>query len=163
MQNWIGKLELELLHTPDTTFFKRIKNILFGAFMYIIWATVILAIYHLFIPEFKPGSSINFNFSKEFLFVEMCIFAPLFEELLYRVLPLESAKLFNKARFTLLTALLSSVIFGLAHSGGTWAVPVQGVGGLFFCYVYLKNGSSYWSSVLMHFIINFFYFIIYVL
>lgn len=89
-----------------------------------------------------------------------CICAPLFEELVFRHIPLQTAKLIydpNSAKglkLTMLTVLMSSFIFGWGHGRGWDSVILQGMLGLGFCYVYLKNGYSYWSAVLLHALYN---------
>ena len=98
------------------------------------------------------------RFSPEFMFVVACIFAPLFEELVYRQ-HLSVVKYIKIPGILIYAVLLSSYLFGEAHSLGVWSVPVQGVAGLIFCYVYIKNGYSYVSSVLMHFMINLYFYL----
>jgi len=159
MRNLIGKLELELLHTPETTTLGKIKNIIFGAAAYIMWATFILFIYKSFIPEFGT-IKLQFMFVESTIhsFISMCILAPLVEEVFFRK-PLSLLKKFEHEKIILLYVLFSSTLFGYIHSQGAWSVPIQGVAGLLFCYVYLKNGYSYISSVACHFLVNFYYFL----
>lgn len=49
--------------------------------------------------------------------------------------------------------VFSSIIFGIAH-GGPINILIQGVGGLFLCYIYLLNKRSFWSAVLLHAMYN---------
>lgn len=49
--------------------------------------------------------------------------------------------------------LFLNIIFGLAH-GGPINLLVQGVGGLFLSYVYLRNGRSFWSTAILHALYN---------
>jgi membrane protease YdiL (CAAX protease family) len=159
MKNLLNEIELELLHTPETTFLGKLKNVIFGAAAYIIWATFILFIYKTFIPEYN-GIKLQFwpiEHSTIYLFISSCIFAPFVEELFFRK-PLDLVKHISISRVMIYYVIISSVIFGYIHRG-VWSIPVQGVAGLIFCYVYLKNGYSYFSSVAMHFLINFYYFI----
>ena len=157
MGKLLDRIELELLHTPATTFFEKFKNIVFGAFIYIAWSTFILWLYEIFIPEFRPSTpSFHLSNSLIFTFIGSCIIAPFVEEAIYR-LPLRLLKNVKIEGMMIIGVLFSSVLFGRAHWGGSWTVPKQGVAGLAFCYVYLKNGYSYLSSVATHFIVNFFF------
>src|SRR6478609_1008902 len=155
----IDKLSKELLHTPETTLFGKFRNIVFGAATYITWATIVIGIYRQQIPEWKDLQIFAFAPSESYKFISMCLFAPICEEILFRM-PLSIVKKWlNQDIFILYCIILSSMIFGYMHKMGVWSIPIQGVAGLLFCYVYLKNGYSYVSSVLMHFIINFYYFL----
>ncbi len=154
--NILDKIELDLL-TPETTILGKIKNIIFGATTYIIWATFILTLYKLFIPEFNNIKLQFFPPSQIYQFFSMCIFAPLAEEALFR-LPLSLIKTIPIEKITLFFIVFSSLLFGYVHHG-IWSIPIQGVAGLIFCYVYLKNNYSYISSVSMHFLINLYYFL----
>ena len=148
----------EHLSTPETTLFGKFKNILFGAILYIGWGSFMIWIYKTYIPEVFPAPSFNYiPHSTEYIFIITCIFAPLFEEVVYR-LPLSIAKNMQIKGMVMYTAIISSVLFGQAHWGGVWTVPIQGILGLIFCWVYIKNGYSYLSSVFMHFLINLYFF-----
>jgi hypothetical protein len=46
------------------------------------------------------------------------------------------------------------VLFAWVH-GSTTNILIQGVGGFFFGWVYIKNGYSYWSAILAHALYNF--------
>lgn len=96
--------------------------------------------------------SMSFTVVCDFFFA--CIFAPLWEELAFRHAPMLIAKHFNKAskkvNLTWPVVIISSVIFGWGHGQGPISLLIQGVGGLLFSWVYLKNNYSYWSSVALH-------------
>jgi len=49
--------------------------------------------------------------------------------------------------------VFSSIIFGIVH-GGPINILIQGVGGLFLAYAFLKNGRCYWSAVALHAMYN---------
>lgn len=85
--------------------------------------------------------------------------APFLEELMFRAIPLELSKIINIPKLTLLIIIAASLWFGMGHAYGKWNVPIQGVGGVVLCYVYIKNGYSYLSIVAMHFLINLTYFL----
>lgn len=155
-------LERELLNI-EVTNFGKFKNILFGAVAYILWTKVIFWIYGKTVPEYagilNPLQIYSQPPSKEYIFVSMCIFAPIIEEIIYRV-HLSVANKFKVEGLLTYLIIFSSVIFALNHPGQDFAVPVQGVAGLLFCYVYIKNGFSYISSVVMHFFINLYFFLL---
>lgn len=152
------RLENELFNTPETTLFGKFKNIIIGTSVYIVWATLVLLGYNMFIPDFGVNnSSFSHPHSSIYIFFSSCILTPLFEELFFRT-PLGLLKKLD-VQYTLYYIILSSVFFGYLHPLGLYSIPIQGFLGVLFCYVYLKNGYSYLSVVFMHFLINFFYFI----
>ncbi len=160
MKNLLNEIELELLHTPETSILGKIKNIIFGATLYITWATLILLIYKTYIPEFKD-IKLQFSWFSEpsqiYMFISSCILAPFMEELYFRT-PMLFLKRMNIEKIILYYVIFSSAIFGYMHKGA-WSIPVQGVAGILFCYVYLKNNYSYLSSVICHFLVNFYFFL----
>lgn len=154
---------LKKLLKKEKTLFGKIKNILFGTIAYILWANFILWVYGETIPEFASTISLQSFLpkpppSKELVFVGMCILAPLIEELFYRA-PLSVIRYIKIPGILILSILFSSILFAVHHKLGFYAGPVQGMAGLLFCYVYIKNGYSYISSVIMHFLINFYLFL----
>lgn len=51
------------------------------------------------------------------------------------------------------TVYFTSIIFGLIH-GGPIHLLIQGVGGAFLCFAYLRTGRSFWSVVAVHSLYN---------
>lgn len=153
------EIEKRFLQGSETSLFGKFKNILFGAVFYLFWSSIVLFLYKKFIPEFNLITLQFFHPSQIYTFISSCILAPVVEEIIFRFFPLELAKILKVEGLTIIFIILSSVIFGLIHTGGKFAVPVQGIAGLLFCYVYIKNGYSLISSILMHFIINFYCFL----
>lgn len=89
------------------------------------------------------------------MFLLAVIIAPIVEEFLYRYVPLKIAK--NYFRKNIITiAIASSVIFGL-HHGSVLNIPIQGVFGLLFTWVYIRNGLPY--AILSHALWNLYCFI----
>lgn len=82
-------------------------------------------------------------------FFYACIMAPLWEELAFRVIPISIARKFGE-QFIIPVVLLSSLIFGWGHGGGTNSLLIQGVGGLLLSAVYIKTNYNYWCVVAMH-------------
>lgn len=125
----------------------KVKNVTLMLTCSIIWVSVMVK----FLDWIRNSASDV----SEYLFFS-CLCAPIFEELMFRHVPLQLTKLVQlpsealKLKLLMLTVLLSSLIFGLAHGRGWESVLIQGVGGLALCWVYIKNGYSYWSSVTAH-------------
>lgn len=87
-----------------------------------------------------------------------CIFAPLWEELVFRHAPLQigkELKIKKDIDVILPIAFITSCIFGWGHGNSAMGVLVQGVCGLALSFTYIKTGYSYWSSVFLHFLWNF--------
>lgn len=79
-----------------------------------------------------------------------CVFAPIFEEFVWRFIPIEmlkKTKFFEDSKYYIIG--LIAVMFGMAH-GSFINVLVQGVAGFFFGWVYIKNNMSYTSSAITH-------------
>ena len=86
-------------------------------------------------------------------------FAPITEEVLFRMLPLTFAQKHNDPRFTRAMVVgICGIVFGLAH-GHPINVFIQGVVGLCLGWLYLKNSesqmTSYLSCVMVHAAYNF--------
>lgn len=82
-------------------------------------------------------------------FLTLVVMAPLFEEVIFRGVILESAR----AKYGVMAAwLLSSLVFGLVHLHPTVVVNAFVVG-LVFGFIYIKSGSL-WSSIILHAVNN---------
>lgn len=130
-------------------------TVIFGAFTAsILWLFIVLkSLKHLITWNFFTGA--QETALGAFFFA--CIFAPLWEELVFRHAPLLIAKRFSKPGKSVIwpVVIISSALFGWGHGAGPISLLIQGVGGLIFSYVYLKNNYSYWSSTFLHFLWNF--------
>lgn len=81
-----------------------------------------------------------------------CIWAPIWEELTYRWVPVQIAKReFPKLLLPLI--VLSSALFGWGHGECQEGVFIQGVLGLIFTWVYLKTDNILYC-ILLHCIYN---------
>lgn len=92
------------------------------------------------------------------VFVYACIFAPIWEEAVFRWAPIQIARkvgVFEQIKWPLI--ILTSVVFGLIH-GGTLSILVQGTFGLILSAVYIETGFSYLSAVTLHSLWNMFIF-----
>jgi membrane protease YdiL (CAAX protease family) len=131
---------------------KKIKNIIFGYVLSLIW---ILFISYLYIilghQEIVEESTLTDSFYY-FIFIA-CVWAPLWEEALYRYGPITIAKNIGN-QYVIPIVIMSSCLFGWAHGESHEGVLVQGVLGLILSMVYIRNNYSYLSSVILHSLYN---------
>lgn len=137
---------------PKPTLLSRATTILIGFVAYLIYVLFAIQFYSWVtgIPNILQTTP---NEERLQFFVFSCIIAPLTEEVLYRHAPLQIAKLLGE-KAIMPTVLATSVMFGAAHGHGYYSLIFQGVMGLVFSWVYIKNGFHYWSSVTIHFLWN---------
>lgn len=82
-------------------------------------------------------------------FLTLVVMAPLFEEVIFRGIILESARM----KYGVMGAwLISSLIFGIVHGHPTVIVNAFFIG-LILGFIYLRSGSL-WSSIILHAINN---------
>jgi membrane protease YdiL (CAAX protease family) len=130
----------------------KIKNIIIGYFLCLIWIIFISYLYNILghyeiIEESEQSDSFYYS-----IFL-VCIWAPIWEEALYRYGPLTIAKNIDN-QHVIPVAIIASCIFGWGHGESHEGVLVQGVLGLIFSIVYIKNNFCYFSSVLLHSLYN---------
>lgn len=97
-----------------------------------------------------------------FNFFLACGLAPFWEEACFRWGPITLAQALGhiahdaKILWSLVAvfSITSAIIFGLCH-GSALNIVIQGVSGMLFCWLYLKNNNSYWSVVIAHALWNF--------
>lgn len=132
------------------------KLIIIGAGFAII--TLWIAGVHYGVESLVTYTVFGMSFTKFGTFFFSCIVAPLWEELAFRHAPLQIAKKMGKAHkknYIMPVVIISSALFGWGHGEGAMSILNQGVMGAVLCYVYLKNGYSFWSSTAVHFLWNF--------
>lgn len=127
---------------------KGVQYIMVVFALQIIWCKVIFFILYLLIGlEQVPAHEITLG--SIFL---CCIFAPIWEEIAYRYIPLTIAiRYFKKSFFQIV--LGSAIVFGLGH-GSPINIMIQGVWGLMFSVVYIRNGL--WYAITSHALWNFY-------
>lgn len=82
------------------------------------------------------------------------LFAPIWEEALYRFFPLFLARKLGK-EYILPAVLVSSILFGWGHEGGSHeGVVIQGALGLVFCWAYIKTGYKLYVPIFIHILYN---------
>lgn len=100
---------------------------------------------------------VGFVYTPLGIFFFSCIIAPLWEELVFRHAPLQITKKLNQVLnvdFTWPVIFISSAIFGWGHGQQAVSILIQGVMGVVFSIVYIRNNYSYWSSTVLHFLWN---------
>jgi membrane protease YdiL (CAAX protease family) len=142
----------QFLATPETTLFGKIRNILAGFTLNVLYTAIIASLLKVLFAT-EPIAQYGYRFAHEglILFFFSVILAPLWEELAFRVLPLHFTR--NNPKLLVPLVLLSSLIFGILH-GGPLSILIQGVSGFIMACVYIKNGYSYISSVIYHMLWN---------
>lgn len=143
---------LKFLQNEERTFLGKCANIALGFILLVIWAVIVVAFYKwLFASKsWNPFGQILIYEHPFFIQIFLtCIMAPLWEELVFRKLPLDIVKATEKKELIIPVILFTSVIFGLVHQGVP-SILLQGAGGFVIACVYIKNGYSYWSSVTLH-------------
>lgn len=138
------------LFEPEKTFWGKVVNIFAAYGVSMIWCVIIFSLYKELFATQQVSWFTTYKHIWWIGFIATCILAPLAEEVLFRFLPLNVAAQSGKKEILAATCIGSSVLFGMLHGGGLFAVPVQGVTGLITCWLFLKNNYSYWSAVVFH-------------
>jgi membrane protease YdiL (CAAX protease family) len=138
---------ISYLLQPETSFFGKIKNIALGFVVNIIWLA-----FASWLMKYLSTDDQIYDPPAKYIFFFSCIFAPLWEELVFRHAPLQVAKKLDPS-YLLPIVFVSSAFFGWLH-GGAVNIMFQGVGGFIMALVYIKNGYSIWSTITLHFLWN---------
>lgn len=140
------------LNTPSTTFFGKFRTILIGYMVLALW---MLGVSHFLNFLFPPPPPVP-DFLKDTpppiraeLFIGV-IWAPFWEEMFCRhAFGLIVKRIGNQ--FLLPAMIISSAIFAMGHGDDIqFNVMKQGIMGMIFFYVYIKNGYSVASSIILH-------------
>jgi len=116
-------------------------------------AVLVVYVFDLMIDYFFYERSVELfaESVRPFQLVWLCGFTPIFEEAIFRELPY---KLFKPDKEKeLLFIIFVAIIFGWLH-GSYMHIFAQGVAGIAFGWVYLRNGYSYLSAVAAHGLYN---------
>jgi len=82
------------------------------------------------------------------------LFAPIWEEVLYRYFPLFIARKLGK-EYIFPAVVVSAILFGWGHEGGSHeGVLLQGMLGLVFSWAYIKTGYKLYVPILIHILYN---------
>jgi membrane protease YdiL (CAAX protease family) len=135
------------------SFSQKIKNIVFaygGSILSVVFFILVL-------KRYAPRYLYQLGPTQSQQIFAACVVAPLIEEVIFRLLPIQIARRIFAEKFEdfkYYFVVLLAVIFGGMH-GWIGNVFIQGVGGVFLGWVYIRNGYSYWSSVTVHALWNF--------
>lgn len=128
-----------------------IAKVLLATFFIFIWVTGVNDIIR---PLLVQPTLFGEYFTTIGTFIIVCVITPLWEELYYRAIPFMINKKVNEFTgqdFTLITMLLTSLVFALAHSqNGIFAILMQGIAGFVLSCVYITTKRPYLSCVLVH-------------
>ena len=127
---------------------KGVQDIMVVFALQIMWCKVIFFILYLLIG-LEQVPAYEFTLGNIFL---CCIFAPIWEEIAYRYIPLTIAIRHFKKSFIQI-AIGLAIFFGYIH-GSPLNIMIQGVWGLLFTFVYIRNGLVY--AIASHALWNFY-------
>jgi membrane protease YdiL (CAAX protease family) len=122
----------------------KVKYILIGLFVIFVWVTFVDKLLDAITGI--PRVNVFYPITTSTLFFS-CLIAPIY-------VPITIVRIMDERLLTPIV-ILSSIIFGWAHGFGAVSLMYQGVMGIVFSYVYIKNGNCYWSSVVLHSLWNF--------
>lgn len=161
-----------LFHFPEKpSLLKKVSNVLWAVYLEFLWAALMILFltYAFNFPAFQLREVIQGNITvyaaekifgpkMRYIFFFTCIMAPLWEESVFRYFAIRVGqlgdKLMGQSWLLFPMILVSSIVFGILH-GSVLNILFQGFGGLVLCWLYLKNGNSYWSVVITHALWNF--------
>lgn len=142
------------------SFKEKIKNVFIA--LGLSWvamgvATLIMTILKVNIPSLVTPKPLPESIDAIFLYLAALFFVvitPLWEEAVFRLIPLKIVQRVTKNRIALIVVVLtSSILFGWIH-GSVYNIFLQGIFGLMLCWLFLKNNNSYFSCVVAHGIHN---------
>ena len=138
----------------------KIKNILMTLGGIIILITISAHLITYLTPQSTDEGLPSFNQIPDgVIFYKLlmgCLIAPVVEESLFRYLPLQLIRHrpdYKKLEIPVVVGV--SIIFGWMH-GDEVNVFIQGIIGLCLFWVYIKNGYSLMSSIIVHCLYNFY-------
>lgn len=140
------------LLAQETTFFGKLRNIGFGFAIMCVWIFFITV----FLNKLYDGFQVQLFTppSNQYIFFITVLLAPFWEEAVFRYFPIQIARKCGLNSFLMPFMILSSIIFGISH-GSPINILIQGSMGFLMACIYVKNGFSYWSSVVIHALWNF--------
>lgn len=144
-----------IFENPTRDFGTQLKNVGLAYLVTMVWTIFIQT----FLKTITPPEPSYPNFTSTepvsmfYIFFMMCICAPIWEEVAFRYGPIKLARVLGPAA-VMPTVVLSSIVFGWGHGNEVHSLLQQGVGGLILSWVYIKNGDSIKSSILLHFVWN---------
>ncbi len=156
-----NSFEYHLLTPQCTTILEKGKTVIMAFGFCIVWILIATFILNSMPkPQWHFPFTIGVTFPVDvdkfdgYKFIHACIFAPIVEEIIFRIAPiqiLKRTKLLIPIGFPVI--LLTSAIFGWMH-GDSMNVMTQGVGGMVFAWVYIRNNYCFVSGMATHFLWN---------
>lgn len=144
---------MNFLFSPSRSLKQKLINIIISYVVFFIWCFLVSKFLIYLNPpnpfEAPIPEGLYFGPPLKYIFFMSCIFAPLWEELVFRYAPAMIAKN-SQPSFLIPIMIISSAWFGWLHGNGAESIMIQGIIGFIFFWLFLKNGYSYWSSVLLH-------------
>jgi len=145
---------------PSIRIQEKLKNIFLTVATSILFCSISLTLLKYFGGDYyNYWNPDNYSNAKHIItftgITSACIIAPLWEECLWRYCTFEiTRKMFlNFKEFQIPFIVLTGILFGYWHEGVS-TVFVQGISGILFGFLYVKNGFSYWSTVAAHSLYN---------
>lgn len=121
------------------------KNVAFGFVLMFIWVNLI---YHKFLPYMADHRDL-----REFIYG--VIFAAIWESIVFIWAPYKILTAINKD-IVFPGMVMACAVFGLMHGHGTTSLLMQGLMGGVFVWVYIRNGYSLTSAIILHAAWNFY-------
>lgn len=142
------------INSPSTTLLGKFLTILLGYIAILVWMIGISHFITWLVPPPPPSPWDKLLAPEEppfrLMFFITVIWAPFWEEMFHRhAFGLIVKRIGNQ--FLLPVMIISSFLFASGHSDNIqFNVMRQGIMGMILFYVYVKNGYSIWSSMILH-------------
>jgi membrane protease YdiL (CAAX protease family) len=136
---------LQLLGKPSLKLTDKCKNIATAFVLKLAWVMFIA----FFINDLQKEQLLLQVESPKLVFFMACVWAPIWEEVVFRWAPITIAKGMNE-KLLWPVIIISSAIFGWGHGEGPYSLLIQGMGGIMLSFLYIKNNYSLWSSIVLH-------------
>ena len=136
------KLISYLFKPEEANFMGKMKNLLSMLVLNLFWVVLVMQAYQYLIPSGIPRMPEPRDAFQ--LFFWSCLIAPFWEELVFRYLPRKIGDVAPKLMIPMI--IVSSILFGLVHNGVP-SILIQGAIGFSFFWLYMKNGSIYWTML----------------
>lgn len=137
-----------MLGKPSVLLADKCKNIATALVVSFVWVVFIAAV----LNSLSLGGDLNILLgmrSPTETFFMACVWAPIWEEFVFRWAPIKLARAAGGA--TLLPIIIiASAIFGWGHGAGPYSLLIQGAMGLVFSVLYIKNNDSVLSTIIAH-------------
>ena len=133
---------LKLLGAPSESLADQSKNIATAFVFKLAWYSLMMSFVR-FLATDQVG-----EVPVELEFFMACIWAPIWEETVFRLGPLKLAEALGEKTLVPII-IISSAVFGWLHGNGPFSVMLQGVSGVVYCLLFLKHGNI-WSCMILH-------------